>query len=301
MRFHLTTTLWIGSFVAVFALLVNPAVADDWSDTDVFVAPDEAADLIDQGATVLDARESDDVRQGHIRGASNLHWQQFVDGSASGELIDDDRRLTALLQQAGVSNGTPVVIYGNWSRQGAWGEEGRLYWTLDYLGHSEVYILSGGVEGWQQSQRPLTRGETARGSAGDFEIARRKQLRTVTDQLYRELHNGNGLVVLDSREAIEYQGQIKYGEQRPGHIPGAQHLWWRDLFDDDGDLKSRSEIAEKLSQRGIDADSKIVAYCTGGIRSGFVYSVLRAKGLNVSNYDASMWDWSRHDALPLQK
>ena len=293
---------WIGSLVAIFALLATPAMAGEWTDTEVFVAVDEAAELIEDGATVVDARERDDVKRGHIDGATNLHWQHFVNGSASGAIIDDDQRLGALLRRAGISNDTPVIIYGHWSRPGAWGEEGRIYWTLDYLGHPNVHILEGGIDRWRQAGHPLSSGIPDPPKAtGDFTIERRQQRRADTAQLYRNVRNGKDLVVLDARELAEYRGEIKYGEERPGHIPGAEHLWWRDLFDDHGELKSRAQLHAELQRRGINADTTIVAYCTGGIRSGFVYAVLRAAGLDIKNYDASMWEWTRQKSLPLQR
>ena len=296
-------TLLALSAVCVLLVWTPPALAGQWTDTDVFVDTTNAAYLISQGAAVVDARESRDFRAGHIPQAANLHWQDFVDGSTSGEIIDDDRHLSSLLGNAGVSSERPVIVYGNWSQEGAWGEEGRLYWTLEYLGHSQVYILEGGLAGWQEVGGPVERGSRAPSAdeRSDFAIDRQHERRVSTDELRHRLSNSDSLVLLDTREKEEYAGQIKYGEQRSGHIPGAKHLWWRDLLDDDGHLKSRDKIQGILADLGIAKDSQIVAYCTGGVRSGFVYAVLRAAGFEaVQNYDASMWDWTRRDDTPLQ-
>lgn len=38
-----------------------------------------------------------------------------------------------------------VVVCGEWANE--WGEEGRLFWTLEYLNHSRVYALYGACSG----------------------------------------------------------------------------------------------------------------------------------------------------------
>ena len=282
----------------LIALLWSGQVfAADWTETDVFVNADEVAQLIAGGATVVDARETADFEGGHIEGAANLRWQDFVDGEGTGELVGDDQRLTRLLRQAGVSNDKPVVVYGNWSNDGAWGEEGRLFWTLEYLGHEDVRILEGGLAAWRGAGNLVALGQADEREAGDFVVRRQDNLRVTTNRLLRAVTVRNTFEIVDTREAEEYAGVVKYGEARGGHIPGAHHIWWRDLFDENGELLSPQAVQRKLQQRGIDSSDDIVLYCTGGVRSGFVYAVLRAKGFdNIRNYDASMWDWTSNGA-----
>lgn len=273
------------------------AFAQEWTHTEVFVTPEETAELIDDGAVVVDARQADDYEGGHISTAANLFWRQFVDGEASGEITGDDARLTRLLRRAGISQNAPVIVYGNWSGEGAWGEEGRIFWTLEYLGHDEVYVLEGGIDAWREAGYEIDDQGASSSAPGDFEVRRQQQRRITTGSLYRSVAQTHSVEVVDTREPGEYAGEVKYGEERGGHIPGAEHLWWRAFFDDDGDLKSPREIGRKLSERGLDQSDDIVVYCTGGIRSGFVYAVLRAKGFDgVRNYDASMWEWTQNGA-----
>ncbi len=294
---HLIALL-IGALVLLGA---NTAIAGDWSETDVFVDAAETAELVEQGAALVDARQTDDYHRGHIPGATNLEWQQFVDGDASGKIIDDDRRLTRVLEDAGISSDEPVIVYGDWGDAG-WGEDGRIFWMLEYLGHDDVYLLTGGLDAWNRAGHPVAANGTEAPGGGDFDLDRRDERRASTSDVQRKINGSStSVAVLDTRDRDEYRGTVKYGEQRGGHIPDSHHLWWRELIDADGTLVDRDELRTILDEQGISTDDTVIAYCTGGVRSGFVYAALRAKGFdNVQNYDASMWEWTSHDDTPLE-
>ena len=52
---------------------------------------------------------------------------------------------------------------------------------------------------------------------------------------------------------------------------------------------------------GLRDDTIVVAYCTGGIRSGFMYMVLRWCGYErAQNYDGSWWEWASDSSLPIE-
>jgi thiosulfate/3-mercaptopyruvate sulfurtransferase len=103
----------------------------------------------------------------------------------------------------------------------------------------------------------------------------------------------SGGLIWDTREDREYTGATPYGEARGGHIPGAVGLWYGDLLATDGTLLAEPELRALLIARGIRPDRSVITACTGGVRSGFAYAVLRDLGYpQVANYDGSMWEWS---------
>ena len=87
-----------------------------------------------------------------------------------------------------------------------------------------------------------------------------------------------GCCLVDVREPEEYAGATLYFEARGGHVPGAENRPWRQL------LAGVAALPE---------DKKVVTYCTGGVRSGMVYLLLRDAGRDVANYDGSWWEWAR--------
>ena len=64
-------------------------------------------------------------------------------------------KFQALCREAGISNDTTVVLYGdlnNWFA--CWG-----YWIFTMYGHKDVKLMNGGRKKWELDKRPLEMGE----------------------------------------------------------------------------------------------------------------------------------------------
>lgn len=75
-------------------------------------------------------------------GSRGAPWGSFTVSGGRGDLksVAD---LESMFRKLGVSNDVPVVVYGSWKEE--WGEEGRIFWQLEWLGHKDVRILYGGM------------------------------------------------------------------------------------------------------------------------------------------------------------
>src|SRR5690606_3900892 len=122
-----------------------------------------------------------------------------------------------------------------------------------------------------------------------------RHVSTITKEEILAVLGRPDVVILDTREAREFQGQTPYGESRGGHIPGARHLYFRDLLDKDGRLLQGEALQAVLRPLGIGAGTQVISYCTAGIRSAYVTAVLRDMGIDAKNYDASMAEWAASD------
>jgi thiosulfate/3-mercaptopyruvate sulfurtransferase len=272
----------------------------------LFVSPQQAQELIGDGATVLDARAKG-FFWAHLPGARPIDWLDYRDGwGRTGRLTADVTELARRLAKLGVTQTRPVLVYGDAER--GFGEEGRIAWMLAYLGHPRVLVLDGGIAAWRQQGRRLTRG-WADGTEhpGSFHAQLHPELRADKAAVQEALGRPNS-VVLDVRTAAEWGGATPYLEARGGHIPGAQHLDWRALLSAQGQLRPASELRALMQPLGIHLPgdsaappSEIIVYCTGGVRSAYVWAGLRSLGLaNVRNYDGSFWEWAADRSLPVQ-
>src|SRR5437867_12011400 len=95
---------------------------------------------------------------GHIPGAVQATWHDFSDPAAAAKgLLDPDlSRIEHKIQTLGISHDSDVVIYSNPFDN--WGDEGRMFWMLEYLGHTRLRILDGGWVKWVQEKRPFEHG-----------------------------------------------------------------------------------------------------------------------------------------------
>jgi thiosulfate/3-mercaptopyruvate sulfurtransferase len=108
--------------------------------------------------------------------------------------------------------------------------------------------------------------------------------------------------IVDARSLEEYLGKEVSGIPRPGHIPGAVHVAWSGFLNADATVKDLAAIKAQLDLKGLNPAHETVCYCTGGVRSGWLYFILRVAGYErLRNYPGSWWEWSRDFACPVEK
>ena len=262
------------------------------------VSAPEAKQLIEQGATLLDTRKLALTR---LQGAVYVNWKQFSPENAvsRGNLLTQEDELTQRLQSIGISHDKPVVVFAN--PPDGWGEDGRIVWMLRTLGHSQAVMVDGGFDALRKVNVPIQSGRRQPPTPGDFVVERTTAWEIQQDELRAQLDNDN-VVVIDTRETREFAGKTPYGERRGGHVPGAVNLYFKEFLGQDGTLLLQDDIHAKLLEAGITPNTQIVVYCTGGIRSGWLASVLVTLGYQVKNYAGSMWEWSASpaDSYPLE-
>lgn len=85
-------------------------------------------------------------------------------------------------------------------------------------------------------------------------------------------------------------------------MPGAINIPYKEVFGDDGRVKSTLELKQLFTKAGLKPEDEIVAYCTKGIRSAHMTLLLRMAGFEqAQNYDASFYEWAGNEKLPLVK
>lgn len=273
--------------------VVHAAPGDGW-----IIPASRARALLADGALLFDARARRQRRSRPLPGAVAVGWPMFTEPHRPhrGKLLSDDSVLTERLRTLGVSDAKAVVVVTD-SRD-SWGEDGRIVWTLRSLGHDRSFMVDGGVAallaGGPVAVAPVV--------PGDFTVARTGAYGADRDQVRAALGRP-GVVILDVREPREYAGETPYGEARGGHLPGARPLFYRDLLARDGTVLPRAALRARLAAVGIGSDTAVIAYCTTGIRAGFVTAVLQDAGFDARNYAGSMTEWAAAPAAdhPLER
>jgi thiosulfate/3-mercaptopyruvate sulfurtransferase len=69
----------------------------------------------------------------------------------------------------------------------------------------------------------------------------------------------------------------------------------------DATVKDLESIKASLEEKGLHPGQELICYCTGGVRSAWLYFVLKLAGYpRVRNYPGSWWEWSRDFAAPAE-
>jgi thiosulfate/3-mercaptopyruvate sulfurtransferase len=255
------------------------------------------------GLVVIDVRGDAAYEYGgHIPGAVHTSWHHYSDPNAvaKGLLDPDVNRMQQKMCTLGLNQDSDVVIYSNPFDN--WGDEGRMYWMLEYFGHTNMRILDGGWVKWIAEQRPFEHGRVTPKS-GNFTIKVARDTIITKDELRALVKQSQpGTKILDARSLEEYLGKEVSGIPRPGHIPSAIHVAWNGFLNTNATVRDLAAIRVGLEEKGLQQDDEIVTYCTGGVRSSWLYFVLKLAGYRkVRNYPGSWWEWSRDFACPVEK
>ncbi|MGD9851272.1 MAG: sulfurtransferase [Nitrospirales bacterium] len=238
----------------------------------------------------------------HIPGAVHSTWHEYSDPDAvaKGVLDPNVDRIERRLKALGINQSSDIVIYSNPFDN--WGDEGRMYWMLKFLGHPSVRILDGGWVKWVREQRAFQH-ETITPKPGDFSATVNPELIVYKDTLKKMVKTSHpDTILLDARSVEEYAGKEIDGLPRSGHIPSAMNLPWNRFLNPDATVKPVHEIQKIFEDHGLRQDQEIITYCLGGIRAAWVYCLLRYVGYGkVKTYPGSWWEWSRDFAAPTEK
>jgi thiosulfate/3-mercaptopyruvate sulfurtransferase len=250
---------------------------------------------------VLDAR-GPEAKPPFLPKARIIDWKATRYGAGMmGRLDDDHEQLKRVLARVGVTQDAAVVVYG--AAKDGWGEEGRIWWTLQYLGFRDARILDGGIAQWVKDQQPtatLVEAPIRVDQPPALTFTPNAKLRADWRQI-EDARKRGAAQLIDARTLEEYKGAALYDEPRGGRIPGAKHLVWSSVLGDDGKILPRERVLELLKAAAIDPKRPAIVYCTGGVRSSFMLAVLTHYGVQVANYDGSWFDWSNRRNLPVEK
>ena len=243
-------------------------------------------------------RDSMDYAAGHVPGARPLHYDSIrVERDGIGTELPPVDQLRRTFEALGVSDDSHVIIYAGGTNMAP--VASRVFLSLDYIGHSNVSLLSGGFRKWKAEDRAVSTDEP-RPTRG--RITPRPREVSVTADFVQSRAGKPGIAFIDTRTTPEYLG-TSASPRLPstGHIAGARQLEWQRLFADttSSTFLSEPEIRALFADRMSPGDT-VVTYCLVGYRASMTYFAARMLGLPARIYDGSYQDWARRQ-LPTKK
>lgn len=243
-------------------------------------------------------------KAGHVPGAVCWKWKEMLWDAYARDFPSPDefaRRCSA----AGIGNDTTVVFYGEGVQFGLYA-----WWAFRYCGHSNVKVLDGARYRWAAEGRPLVTQEPPPAAPVDYQpVKRHEKMRIHRDKVLSALGSESTLI-LDGRSPEEYRGERVGGPGGPdvgavryGRIPGAKHLYFEALLDENKAFKSEPEIRALAESSGAVPEKNVVTYCRMSHRATVLYFALtQLLGYRkVRVYDGSWTEWGNLVGVPVER
>src|SRR5436190_2226458 len=221
---------------------------------------------------------------GHLPGAVYVDLDSEL-ASAPGERgrhpLPDLGVFGAAMRRAGVSAGTPVIVYDGgqgWAAARAW-------WLLRWTGHPDVRVLDGGLPSWEG---PLETSVPAP-VEGDFEPVPGGAGLLDADDAAAIARAG---VLFDARAGERYRGEVEPIDRVGGHIPGARSAPTTDNVGPDGRFLPAEELNARFKALGAGDDTEVGVYCGSGVSGAHEVLALAVAGIPAALYVGSWSEWS---------
>lgn len=243
--------------------------------------------------------------KGHLPGAVYWNWEENLWHPTSRDFLSQEA-FARLMEQSGISPETTIIFYSHFIQFASYG-----CWVSSMRGHTKAKLLNGNRALWQKENRPMTR-EVPTFDGATYPLQPQDESSRIGREEVLAGLNDPDRVILDLRTPEEYSGQrsspdipmfkVDSGAYRKGHIPGAQHMFWEEFFNEDKTFRPLEDLKQAVAQRGATQEKGVVSYCRLGHRGSMGWFVTK-KLLGfpkVRVYDGSWVEWGNIVGYPIE-
>jgi thiosulfate/3-mercaptopyruvate sulfurtransferase len=198
--------------------------------------------------------------------------------------------LQASARRWGLDDGDRVVVYDDANGLAA----ARAWWLLRRAGVS-VRVLDGGLAAWRAAALPLEVGDVVP-APGSATLAEATGDTLTIEEAAAFPASG---VLIDSRAAERFRGEVEPLDPIPGHTPGAVNLPAAELLDDDGRVRDAAALRAAFAETGVAPGVPVAAYCGSGVTAAHTALVLAELGVDAVVFPGSWSAWSNTSGMPI--
>ena len=274
------------AFVAMAYVHPEQLVETDWV----------AAHAADQDVRIVDMRRAG-YADGHVPGAVYLAPEAIRDAKNPPTFLPSPAQFERMMAGLGISNTTRVIVYDE--RGGIYAA--RLWWILNYFGHTNVALMNGGWIKWIAESRTIDKAPAAP-AAGRFAAHPQPRWVATAEDVVAAIDKPATKIV-DARTQAEIDGTDLRNIRRGGFVPSSVPVYWEDLLDPQTKtFRPADELRKIYEGRGIVPSQEVIAYCQVGMRASVDLFALHLIGYDkLRNYYGAWEEWGNRDDLPIAK
>ena len=229
----------------------------------------------------------------HIPGASFFDIDKIKDNDSDlPHMLPPSEMFNSTVRKLGIGDGHKVVIYDGLGMRSA----ARLWWMFKVFGYSDVVVLDGGFPKWVKENRSTTADLTEK-EIRHLTIYEDKSIVADRDDVLRATKL-NHCSIIDARSEGRFMGTAPEPRSglRSGSIENSINVPYETLLNEDFTFKSKREIIDIFSEKGVVFNNYIITTCGSGVTAAVLYLALDEIGCSkISLYDGSWAEWGKID------
>jgi thiosulfate/3-mercaptopyruvate sulfurtransferase len=262
---------------------------------------DDACRVVDCRSDLFDAdKGSRDYLGGHIPGAVfadlDRDLAREITPDTGRHPLPDPASFCRWLEGCGIGDTTQVIVYD----YGNGALAARLWWMLhEWLGHTAVAVLDGGISAWQAAGHRLE-GEVPAYPRATITCSPDEAAVATTAEISAAIGEKSPMVLLDARDKARFLGEHEPIDAVAGRVPGALNLPFVSSLGDDGQWLGVPALQALWEGVPRSDHERPVAMCGSGVTACHLVLSARVAGVPPPRLYVGSWsEWIRDPRRPV--